>query len=458
MNINNKFDDKTEIIKQIGKGSFSKVYLCKKDLPFLFETLDDYKEYFIVKEININKLVNKYIGSNKKYERVVDKEQNSQMELNITPYTRDKLIITRSSEQEYYYKRLTELIESEIDVLYGLKHKNIVDFYHCKRMAGIYHLHMEYCEYGDVQEYLKNIQKRDSNPWGGITYKILKSFILQVGRALEYIHSSNFIHRDIKLQNILIKQNELSDDLFTFKISDFGFTCYNANKIENSSYNNTDYDDVLVKKYYKLCGTPYYMAPEILLNIKKLENFTEFDKHTSSFYSKKIEQDLFYDNTIDLWSLGICIYELIFNKLPFPKINDIKDLENFYKSDMVQQYINQKISKHKIPLVFQNILGLLLITNSKNRNNLNDILSIILSQEIDKIDIFIDNNNEDDEIDINMLSNITQNDYLTQHIINNPVNNQTKLDDNEKTNEPNESSLLSKMSIDKGFMKWLFKK
>ena len=201
---------------------------------------------------------------------------------------------------------------------------------------------MEYCEYGDVQDYLKKIDQRESNPWGGVNYTFLKSFILQLTRALEYLHSSKFIHRDIKLQNILIKHTESIDDLFTFKLSDFGFSCHD---VTNLNEDPSSYDDILIKKYYKLCGTPYYMAPEILLNIKKMENFTDFSNDRSDYFLEK--KDMFYDSSIDLWSLGICIYELIFNKLPFPKIEDIRDLENFYKSDLVQQYINQKISKHQ---------------------------------------------------------------------------------------------------------------
>jgi serine/threonine protein kinase len=54
--------DKYEIVKQIGKGSFSNVFLCKQDLPlFLNDSCQLTNELFIIKEININELVKKYV-------------------------------------------------------------------------------------------------------------------------------------------------------------------------------------------------------------------------------------------------------------------------------------------------------------------------------------------------------------------------------------------------------------
>ena len=443
----NRFDDKTEIIKQIGKGSFSNVYLCRQDLPFLFETAD-IDEYFIVKEININHLVKKYVGSSKKYERVIDKQQNSQMELNITPYIKnDRVFITRTTEQDYYYKRLQELIESEIDVLYNLQHENIIKFYECKKMAGIYHLHMEYCEFGDVYDYLKNVDDNQRNMWNGVSYNFIKNFILQVGDGLQYIHSKNYIHRDIKLNNILIKKGENAGDIFRFKLSDFGFACYDITKVTEE-----ESDDILLKKYYKLCGTPYYMAPEIILNANKLENFTTIkNENQESIIPIKDKINTFYDNTIDLWGLGICIYELIFNKLPFPKIRDLHELELFYKSEYVQNYINEKISKHKIPLMFENSMGLLLKINYKLRNNLNEVIMLINTQELTKNNLYIEDDDYEIELDKNMLSNITQNEDLTKHISN--LNESDEYDENYNGN-----SSLIKVSVEHGFLNWLFKK
>ena len=152
-----------------------------------------------------------------------------------------------------------------------------------------------------------------------------------------------------------------------------------------------------------------------------------------------------------MWGLGICIYELIFNKLPFPKIRDLHELELFYKSEYVQNYINEKISKHKIPLMFENSMGLLLKINYKLRNNLNEVIMLINTQELTKNNLYIEDDDYEIELDKNMLSNITQNEDLTKHISN--LNESDEYDENYNGN-----SSLIKVSVEHGFLNWLFKK
>ena len=84
------------------------------------------------------------------------------------------------------------------------------------------------------------------------------------------LHTNNIIHRDLKPQNILVTVDD------TLKISDFGFA---------KSY-NPDAD-----LQQTMCGSPLYMAPEIL------------------------EQKR-YTDVVDLWSIGVIMYELYFNEVP----------------------------------------------------------------------------------------------------------------------------------------------
>lgn len=284
-----------EVIKQIGRGSFSNVYLCKQEIPLFISESQHHDELFIIKEININKLVKSYIlkngGSNIKRvpcRNVISKipcrtgkvkrdndNDNDNIGLNITPYETDDVL--DNAEQNYYYKRLQELIESEIEILSNLDHPNVIKFYGYTKQHGIYYLRMEYCNGGDVYEFLKETSTVsefnlliDRNSSGGFTNTFLYEFCCQIVSGLDYIHNKNIIHRDIKLHNVLIKN---VNNKLEFKISDFGFACYDLSDLADQE---KPISESMCKKYYKLCGTPYYMAPEIILNINNMENITSY--------------------------------------------------------------------------------------------------------------------------------------------------------------------------------------
>jgi len=97
-----------------------------------------------------------------------------------------------------------------------------------------------------------------------------KFYAAQVGDSFAHIHSKNIIHRDLKPENILLAPNGYS------KLTDFGF----AKIIEPGT------------RTYTLCGTPEYIAPEVLLNKG-------------------------HGKPVDWWTLGILIYEMICGQPPF---------------------------------------------------------------------------------------------------------------------------------------------
>jgi serine/threonine protein kinase len=440
--------DDYEVIKHIGKGSFSNVYLCKYENPLCMSDVDK-DDLFIIKEININELVKNYISrhSGSRTIRKNNKVENDNIDVNITPYgVRDEMVNT---QHEYYFSRLEQLIESEIQVLSILDHPNIIKFYGYTKYDGIYYLRMEYCDGGDVYDFLKSDNSvKYRNECGGFTNMFMYEFLVQITNGLSYIHTKNIIHRDIKLHNVLIKYNGNNVE---FKLSDFGFACYD---LCNMNMKDINIKDFLCKKYYKLCGTPYYMAPEIILNMNDMDNIINVNE-------RKIKKSNLYDKKIDIWSFGICLYELMFNLLPFSNIKTVTDLENFYKLDNIQKVIDKKINRRGVlKTIFRELIYKMLCINYIERCNIKEIHDFIKIYSLnDMIYNKGDDNSNDNTISdiINCRENVyIKNEKMKEHIIRNPLD--THCDTHcdlswEKINKS--SSLLLKQST-KNFFNWIF--
>ena len=188
---------------------------------------------------------------------------------------------------------------------------------------------MEYCALGDLSLFIK---RRDTlaghrytrdmiakypNPQGGaLNEVVVRHFLKQLASALQFLRDRNLIHRDIKPQNLLLcpspssyrtgvanvvpyKGSENSYDPTTgleslpmLKIADFGF----ARSLPATSLAET------------LCGSPLYMAPEILR------------------YEK-------YDAKADLWSVGTVLYEMVVGRPPFRATNHVELLRRIEKGE-----------------------------------------------------------------------------------------------------------------------------
>ncbi|RIA96937.1 kinase-like domain-containing protein [Glomus cerebriforme] len=201
-------------------------------------------------------------------------------------------------------KKLLENLESEIQILKGIRHDHIVQLVDCKKSDTHIHLIMEFCSMGDLSNYIKrrgdvnSITATDSElkpTTNGLNEYVVRHFLKQLANALEFLRSQNLIHRDIKPQNLLLlppptdKQRGPiigSPDLPILKIADFGF----ARILPSTSLAET------------LCGSPLYMAPEILR------------------YEK-------YDAKADLWSVGAVLYEMSIGKPPFRAQNHVELLK-----------------------------------------------------------------------------------------------------------------------------------
>ena len=160
-------------------------------------------------------------------------------------------------------------IKNEIDVLKKLNHPNIVKIYEFYDIKDNYYLITELCKYGDLYNYIKFT----------FSEKQLCVLFYQVFSGLIYLHENKIIHRDLKLENIMIdsieKDNITCEPYFYIKIIDFGSAKYfSKQRIEN-----------------EIIGSSYYIAPEVL--------------------KQK------YNEKCDTWSAGVLLYMLLTKKAPF---------------------------------------------------------------------------------------------------------------------------------------------
>ena len=166
----------------------------------------------------------------------------------------------------------------EIEILKKLNHPNIVKLYDTIISDKNILLIQELVNGISLRDFYNN-EIRNQKNISEKKYKILTLIFKQIFSAFDYIHKKNIFHRDIKLENILLTKN------YEIKIIDFGFGLYNPRNY--------------LQKFF--CGTPNYMAPEIIM--KK-----EYDCQKA-----------------DMWSLGILLYKLFCADFPF-KGKDEKDL------------------------------------------------------------------------------------------------------------------------------------
>lgn len=169
--------------------------------------------------------------------------------------------INRASLKGKFY----ELLENEIKVLRSCNNINIIKLHDIKKTKNNIYLMLEYCNEGDLMQYLKEK--------GRLTEDEAIDFFIQILNAFKTLVKNKIMHRDFKLANIL-KHNG------TIKIADFGF----AKLLGNENLASTT------------LGSPLNMGPEVL-------------------------QGKSYNNKADIWSVGTCLYELLVGKPPYTAKN-----------------------------------------------------------------------------------------------------------------------------------------
>ena len=212
---------------------------------------------------------------------------------------KNELLAIKAIPNEYLKKEEGKTrIKSELENLHKLKHKNIIQIRGYEATKNNTYIALEYCNGGNLHEYQKFYQKTTKTTLNEL---YIQKIIKQITAGLEFMHLNKIIHRDIKLENILINfdkypnlaikgklppkvkyENISLSDSFTIKIADLGF----SKNIEISNITAT------------VLGTPINMSPDIVNNYVSDE--------TKS-----------YNTSVDLWSLGAITYELLTGKQAF---------------------------------------------------------------------------------------------------------------------------------------------
>ncbi|VBB87089.1 PaATG1 Serine/threonine-protein kinase encoded by the ATG1 gene [Podospora comata] len=230
------------------------------------------------------------------------------------------LVAIKSVELSRLNKKLKENLYGEIKILKTLRHPHIVALHDCVESATHINLIMEYCELGDLSLFIKKREKLITHSATrdiarrypiehnqGLHEVITRHFLKQLASALKFLREGNFVHRDVKPQNLLLLPSPLFREthqsakqilsasydslmpaaglpsLPMLKLADFGF----ARVLPSTSLAET------------LCGSPLYMAPEIL----------------------RYER---YDAKADLWSVGTVLYEMATGRPPFRAGNHVE--------------------------------------------------------------------------------------------------------------------------------------
>jgi serine/threonine protein kinase len=186
----------------------------------------------------------------------------------------------------------------ELQNLHNLKHPNIIHILDYLNNQSYNYIVLEYCNGGNLREYLQKYMEKNKAP---LNEFFIQKILRQIAPALEFMHSKNIIHRDIKLENILLNFNTYPNIPKNGKRPQaLKFSEKSLNKDFSAKITGLNFSKDLIQDNMgsTILGTPLYMSPDV---VERLDNKT----------NKK------YNTSADLWSLGVITYELLTGTTPF---------------------------------------------------------------------------------------------------------------------------------------------
>jgi len=239
--------------------------------------------------------------------------------------TKEKFAIKIYTKEFLLDPQKRNIVKNEINILKQLDNEYIMKLYEEIDTPNYLYLVLEYINGIPLIDILKNEKN------GYLSQKRAIILMTQIIKGIIYLHDKNIYHRDIKLENILVMKNDI------IKIIDFGF----AVKCNRDSYQKL------------FCGTPSYMAPELLNKEKYIP-----------YYS-------------DIWSLGVLFYSMLYGRFPFDR-NDkylLEDNDDFFeKITVIEINFDDEI---KVDDNIKNLFKKIFVAEPTERITLNEILEAI---------------------------------------------------------------------------------
>ena len=362
--------------------------------------------------------------------------------------TKQKVAIKILDKEKIKTKEDLARIQREIKILSMLEHPNIIKTYKISETPKKYYIIMEYCEGGELFDYIVEKERLDESE--------ASIFFYQLINALEYIHSKGIAHRDLKPENLLLSQKKKS-----IKIIDFGL----SNFFENG--NNC---------LETPCGSPSYASPEI------------------------IKGEMYDGFKIDVWASGIILFAMLCGYLPFDDDEEEEKEEQDDKKYFSQSNINKEEKSEDNEVLFQKILEgkidfpdylsdmaidlikKMLVVNPDDRIEINDIKkhkfyltgkknSLLYQKNVTEHELFnnlnlcmngINNNNNNNNCNINISDNSNSNlidkdkivinisgiNSLDVSMINPKKDNNNENNDNNNTNNNKNEIIIKENKID----------
>ena len=243
----------------------------------------------------------------------------AKVKLAINKITKEKFAIKIYEKEKLNSNSKKSCVFKEIQILRKLNHKNIAKLIEVISTEKQILIVQELIEGISLREYYNN-EIRNQKGISIHKESIFKKIFYQIFSAMDYIHKKNIAHRDIKLENILLKSN------YEIKIIDFGFGMLNPEK--------------KLQKFF--CGTPNYMPPEIA------------------------DKKPYVGQLADMWSLGVLVYKIFCADFPFKG----KDEKELYKSIKSGKFSYAKYT----PEYAKKIIGSLIVLDPNKRISCEDVL------------------------------------------------------------------------------------
>ncbi|KAF1949435.1 hypothetical protein CC80DRAFT_529420 [Byssothecium circinans] len=209
--------------------------------------------------------------------------------------------------------KLAQKFVTELQIHSKLSHPNIVEFYRAFSFSPSTYVVLELCENGSLADAIK---KRKY-----FTMPEIRRFMIQTCGAIKYLHQRNIVHRDLKTGNLFLDKD------MNVKVGDFGLAALLVSQSDYGAIRRTT-----------MCGTPNYLAPEVLEKTGKG-----------------------HDEKVDLWAIGIMMYTLAVGRAPFHAAKR----EDIYRKLKAREYTWPDLAK----------------TSNEITDDLRDIVSLLLVHE-----------------------------------------------------------------------------